>query len=98
MSNTSAQDYLSSESKPSISLSNYIPTNISTNATSYSIFNSILAFFAIYLSFKCNHGFAFGDLLFACCCPVFYILYRAGSSNFCTSSSFSNSSNDSSDD
>ena len=49
----------------------------------YSIFHTITALFAIYLSFKCNAGFAFGDFLIACCCPVLYIIYRAATSNFC---------------
>jgi hypothetical protein len=50
----------------------------------YSIFHTITALFAIYLSFKCNAGFAVGDFLIACCCPVLYIIYRAATSNFCS--------------
>jgi len=49
----------------------------------YSIFHTVIALFAIYLSFKCNNGFAIGDFLMACCCPVLYIIYRAATSNFC---------------
>jgi len=49
----------------------------------YSIFHTVTALFAIYLSFKCSNGFAFGDFLLACCCPLLYILYRAATSNFC---------------
>jgi hypothetical protein len=50
----------------------------------YSIFHTITALFAIYLSFKCNNGLAIGDFLLACCCPVLYIIYRAATSNFCS--------------
>jgi hypothetical protein len=49
----------------------------------YSIFHTVTALFAIYLSFKCNNGFAVGDFLIACCCPILYIIYRAATSNFC---------------
>lgn len=49
----------------------------------YSVFHTVIALFAIYLSFKCNNGFAIGDFLIACCCPVLYIIYRAATSNFC---------------
>lgn len=49
----------------------------------YSIFHTVTALFAIYLSFKCSNGFAIGDFLIACCCPVLYIIYRAATSNFC---------------
>ena len=54
----------------------------------YSIFHTITALFAIYLSFKCNNGLAIGDLLLACCCPVLYILYRAATSDFCSFPNF----------
>lgn len=40
------------------------------------VFNTILLIYALYLSFKCNKGFKFGSVLFACCCPVLYIPYR----------------------
>ena len=50
----------------------------------YSIFHVIIGFFAIFLSFKCNHGLNIGEFLLACCCPVLYILYKfAVSPNFC---------------
>ena len=50
----------------------------------YSIFHTITAVFALYLSFKCNRGFNLPDFLLACCCPVLYILYRfVVSPDFC---------------
>ena len=50
----------------------------------YSIFHLIVMLFAIYLSFKCNQGFKLVDFLFACFCPVLYILYKAAvSPDFC---------------
>lgn len=55
-----------------------------TYSTMYSVFHTIIMFFALYLSFKCNNGFLLFDFLFACCCPVLYILYRGITSpNFC---------------
>jgi hypothetical protein len=32
--------------------------------------------YAIYLSFKCNAGFSFGDFLAAFCCSPCYVAYR----------------------
>ena len=50
----------------------------------YSIFHSILAFFAIYLSFKCNGGFSFGGFFMAIFFPYIYIIYKyATSEKFC---------------
>jgi hypothetical protein len=50
----------------------------------YGVFHMIIAIFALYLSFKCNNGFALGDFLLALFCPVLYIIYRlAVSENFC---------------
>ena len=42
----------------------------------YSVFHTIIALFAIYLSFKCNRGINVLDLLLALFCPVLYIVYR----------------------
>jgi len=42
----------------------------------YSVFHTIIALFAIYLSFKCNKGINVLDLLLALFCPVLYIVYR----------------------
>ena len=50
----------------------------------YGVFHMIISIFALYLSFKCNNGFALGDFLLALFCPVLYIIYRlAVSENFC---------------
>jgi hypothetical protein len=52
-------------------------------STMYSVFHFIIGIFALYLSFKCNKGFS-ADILFACCCPHLYIIYRfATSPDFC---------------
>lgn len=50
----------------------------------YSIFHTVVAIFAVYLSFKCNGGFDLGGFLLACCCPYIYIVYKfATSETFC---------------
>jgi hypothetical protein len=50
----------------------------------YSVFHTVVMLFAIYLSFRCNNGFQLVDFLFACCCPVLFILYKAAvSPDFC---------------
>jgi len=50
----------------------------------YSVFHTVVAFFAIFLSFKCNNGFHVGDFLIALLCPHLYIIYRfAVSDTFC---------------
>ena len=50
----------------------------------YPVFHSIVSFFAIYLSFKCNGGFDLASFLMACACPYLYIMYKfAISENFC---------------
>jgi hypothetical protein len=51
--------------------------------TIYSIFHSIIAFFAIYLSFKCNNGFSFGGFIMAIFFPYIYIIYKAAMNNLC---------------
>ena len=51
----------------------------------YSVFHSIMALVAIYLSFKCNKGFAFGPFLVACCCPYIYIVYKLATVGLCSS-------------
>ena len=45
-----------------------------------SFFWTLVSFFAIYLSFKCNKGFNFGHFLAACCCAPFYIAIMLGTS------------------
>ena len=51
--------------------------------TIYSIFHSIIALFAIYLSFKCNNGFSFGGFFMAIFFPYIYIIYKAAMNNLC---------------
>jgi hypothetical protein len=42
----------------------------------YPIAHSVIALFALFLSFKCNNGISIIDLILACCCPWLYVLYR----------------------
>ena len=50
----------------------------------YPVFHSIVSFFAIYLSFKCNGGFDLASFLMAGACPYLYIVYKFEiSENFC---------------
>ena len=62
----------------------------------YSVFHTIVAFFAIYLSFKCGKGFNLPHFLAACCCPMCYIVYAFAVKKGCKDSS-SSDSNDSTD-
>lgn len=41
----------------------------------YSIFHTIIALFALYISWRCNNGFNLPSVLVACCCPYIYIVY-----------------------
>lgn len=55
----------------------------------YSVFHTIVMLFALYLCFKCNNGFDMLEFLFACCCPVLYIIYKAAvAPNFCNALTF----------
>ena len=75
---------MSSESNNKDSPVIYAQCQTSHYRSFYSIFHTIIALFAIFLSFKCNNGFNLPDFLLACCCPVLYILYKfAVSPNFC---------------
>jgi len=47
----------------------------------YSVFHTVISLFAIYLSFKCNKGLNFPDLIVAILCPVLYVLYRTAVSD-----------------
>jgi len=49
----------------------------------YSVVHTLIAMYAIYLSFKCNQGFNLGALLLACCCPWIYVLYHHAVSGGC---------------
>ena len=52
--------------------------------TIYSIFHSILSFFAIYLSFNCNKGsFNFVDFFMALFFPYIYIIYKYANKRLC---------------
>jgi len=52
--------------------------------TIYSIFHSIVSFFAIYLSFKCNNGFFnFGGFFMAIFFPYIYIIYKYTNKRVC---------------
>jgi hypothetical protein len=49
----------------------------------YSVFHSIMALVAIYLSFRCNKGFNIGSFMLACCCPYIYIIYVLATQGTC---------------
>ena len=44
-------------------------------SSAYKIFHTILALFSIYLSFRCNGGFAWGSVILSILFPQIYILY-----------------------
>jgi hypothetical protein len=50
-------------------------TNVVVENKGMSIVHTVIAIFAIYLSFKCNKGFDFPSFLAAFCCPPCYIIY-----------------------
>lgn len=49
----------------------------------YSALHSIIALYAIYLSFKCNNGIHVGAFVLAICCPWLYVLYHHAVSGGC---------------
>jgi hypothetical protein len=50
----------------------------------YGIFHTILFFFALYLSFRCNNNkFNLGGFVFAYCCPHVYIIYQLSLNGAC---------------
>ena len=53
----------------------YFANNCSGGSWFYEIFHTIIALFALYLSFQCNGGFDLGAFLLACICPYIYIPY-----------------------
>lgn len=56
----------------------------SSSGSIYSIFHTILFFFALYLSFRCNKNkFNFGAFVFAYCCPHIYIIYQLSLNGAC---------------
>jgi hypothetical protein len=52
-----------------------------TLQTIISFFWTLVTIFAIYLTFKCNKGFNFGEFLLACCCAPFYVAYKLAVGN-----------------
>ena len=49
----------------------------------YSVFHSIMALLAIYLSFRCNNGFSLGPFFIALLCPYIYIIYIVATKGTC---------------
>ena len=49
----------------------------------YSVFHSIMALVAIYLSFRCNNGFSLGSFFIALLCPYIYIIYVVATKGTC---------------
>ena len=49
----------------------------------YSVFHSIMALLAIYLSFRCNNGFSLGGFFIALLCPYIYIIYTLATKGTC---------------
>lgn len=41
----------------------------------YIFIHTMITFFSIYLSFRCNGGFSFGSVLLSIIFPYYYILY-----------------------
>ena len=54
-----------------------------TDQALYSIFHTLMAFVAVYLSFRCNKGFSIGSFMLACCCPYIYIIYVLATQGTC---------------
>jgi len=48
----------------------------------YSVFHTVLAIFALFVTFKCNNGFNVMPFLGALCCPIFYLIYIAATKGF----------------
>jgi len=49
----------------------------------YSVFHSIMALIAIYLSFRCNNGFSLGPFFISMLCPYIYIIYIVATRGTC---------------
>ena len=49
----------------------------------FSIFHSLMAIIAIYMSYRCNNGFHLGSFLIACTCPYIYIMYMVATRGTC---------------
>ena len=60
-----------------------IDKQTSNSMVIYSITHTIILFFAVYLSFRCNPEFNLLSLIFALCCPQCYILFALASKGGC---------------
>ena len=57
------------------------PNNIFNNILT--VVHLLIMFYAVYLNFRCNHGFNFGTFLVAIFLPEFYILWVIVVEKFC---------------
>lgn len=58
-------------------IENFENSSQGSSGAIYGIFHTILFFFALYLSFRCNNNkFNLGAFVFAYCCPHIYIIYQ----------------------
>ena len=56
-----------------------------TDQTLYSIFHTLIAFVAVYLSFRCNNNkFNSASFIFALLCPYIYIIYVLATQGTCS--------------
>lgn len=72
MSATQDQDQM----MPTQKMGDNMPLTCPGYGPIYSVFHTVIAVFAIFLSFRCNRGLVFGDFLLALCCPYLYVIYR----------------------
>jgi hypothetical protein len=56
-----------------------------SNTAIYSIFHTIMALVAVYLSFRCNdNNFNGASFIVALCCPYIYIIYVLATKGTCS--------------
>jgi hypothetical protein len=56
-----------------------------TDQALYSIFHTLMAFVAVYLSFRCNNNkFNSASFIFALLCPYIYIIYILATQGTCS--------------
>jgi hypothetical protein len=56
-----------------------------TDQVLYSIFHTLMAFVAVYLSFRCNNNkFNSASFIFALLCPYIYIIYILATQGTCS--------------
>tara|TARA_S200000501_G_C20765590_1_gene718142 strand:+ start:390 stop:824 length:435 start_codon:yes stop_codon:yes gene_type:complete len=53
----------------------------SDSGSTMHIFNILIIVFSLYLYKKCNSKFNAGELCWACCCPLCYIMYKMAFDN-----------------